>query len=122
MIRMATGFLVLLEVAGGLAGSEAAPPKGVRELKSFYQLNCVRCHGQDGGALSPEGKPLKGFDFTSAEGMKGKTDEALARTLRKGIFFGIAMPAFKDRLTEEEARVMVREILRKAEKGKAITP
>lgn len=119
---MATGFLVVLALAAGPVRSQTAPPKGVSELKGFFQMNCVRCHGQDGAALSPEGKQLKGLDFTSTTAMKGKTDEALARTIRKGLFFGLAMPAFKDRLTEEETRILVQEILRKAEKGKVIAP
>ena len=101
-----------------------APPgaKGVQELKAFFQQNCVRCHGEDGSATSPEGKHLKGLNFTSPKDMEGKTDQELIRTIRKGLFFGLAMPSFKAQLSEEEAGLLVREVVRKAEKGKAIKP
>jgi hypothetical protein len=32
------------------------------------------------------------------------------------------MPSFKDRLTDDDIKLLVKEVLRKAEKGKAIAP
>jgi hypothetical protein len=32
------------------------------------------------------------------------------------------MPSFKDRLSDEDIQVLVKEVLRKAEKGKTIAP
>ena len=43
-------------------------------------------------------------------------------TIRKGIFFGTVMPAFKEQLSEADALLMVREVVRRAEKGKVIAP
>ncbi len=54
--------------------------------------------------------------------MQGITDRGLARAIRKGILFGYSMPAWKDQLSQEEATLMVREVLLKAEAGKAIEP
>lgn len=109
----------LLLFAATLRG---APPeaRSVPALKAFYQQSCARCHGADGSAVSPEGKRLGGLDFTSPKELEGKTDQALAQTIRSGLFFGLRMPSFKDQLSEEEARLMVREVLRKAEKGRTI--
>ncbi len=104
--------------AGLLADS---PAKTLAELKSFYTANCVKCHGSDGSATA-DGKKLGGRDFTDAAKNAKQTDAEMAKTIRKGIFFGLVMPAFKDRLNEEEALLLVKEIVRKAEKGRAIAP
>jgi len=99
-----------------------APAKTVNELKAFFAANCVKCHGTDGSALSPEGKKLGGFDFTDAKEAAKESDADMAKTIRKGLLFGIRMPSFKDRLTEDDIQLMVKEVIRKAEKGKAIAP
>jgi len=52
--------------------------------------------------------------------MQGTTDQGLAKTIRKGLFFGMGMPAYKNDLSEEEALALVREVLRKARKGEPI--
>lgn len=114
--------------------SAAQPPvpkaKSIQELKAFYAQNCIRCHGRDGSARSPEGQKLGGMDFSQTakdlRAMNGPASErvtqTMIRTIRKGIFFGLAMPGWKDQLSQEDATLMVREILLKAEPGKIITP
>lgn len=97
-----------------------AADSGEKDLRVFYRQNCVGCHGPDGAALTPEGKRLKGEDFTSKDFQTTKDDGAMADVILKGKFFGLAMPAFKKLLTREEAVRMVSEILRKAEKGRTI--
>lgn len=114
-------FLSALLAAGAL-GAQAVPAKTVDDLKAFFAQNCVKCHGTDGSALGPEGKKLGGRDFTDAKRMAADQDADLVKTIRKGIFFGMVMPSFKGQLSEEEAGLLVREVLRKAEKGKAIVP
>lgn len=99
-----------------------APPRSVKELKAFYAANCAKCHGADGSARSPEGKHLPGTDFTDTLNMAKKSDAMMVKTIRKGIFFGVVMHPFKKRITEAEALVLVREVLRKAERGKVIAP
>lgn len=99
-----------------------APVKHLDELKAFYAAHCVKCHGADGSALGPEGKKLGGFDFTDAKKPTKKTEAEQVKTIRKGIFFGLVMPSFKDQLSEEDMLLLVKEILRKAEKGKVIAP
>ena len=117
-------------MSGMTALAQAPTPKTINELKAFYQQNCVRCHGTDGSAQSPEGKKLGGQDFTKAaqdfRALTGPASErelrAMARTIQKGLFFGFSMPAWKDKLSEEDATFMAREVLLKAERGKAIKP
>jgi mono/diheme cytochrome c family protein len=114
-------FLPALLTAGAL-GAQAAPVKTVDDLRAFFAQNCVKCHGADGSALGPEGKKLGGRDFTDAKRMAADQDADLVKAIRKGLFFGMVMPSFKGQLSEEEAGLLVREVLRKAEKGKAIVP
>jgi mono/diheme cytochrome c family protein len=114
---------ILLPVFFAAAGLAAqVPAKSADELRLFFQQNCVKCHGVDGAAQGADGKKLKGFDFTNAAKMANQTDAELARTIRKGILFGWVMPSFKEQLSEQDADQMVKEILRKAQKGKAIAP
>ncbi|MFN8012204.1 MAG: cytochrome c [Holophagaceae bacterium] len=104
-----------------LAQEPARPARGLDELKAFYVQNCVRCHGPDGSARDATGKKLGGRDFTDPKENR-EPDAAMARTIRKGIFFGRVMPSFKAQLSEEEALTIIREIVRKAEKGRLIAP
>jgi mono/diheme cytochrome c family protein len=109
-------------LATGLQAAESPQlARTVPELRAFFAQNCVKCHGLDGSAHSADGKKLGGFDFTDAKKAAGETDADMVKTIRKGIFFGRVMPSFKDQLTEADIALLVKEVLRKAEKGKAIT-
>ena len=128
-IRLAA---LLLALAAGLTAADAPAPsvKTVNELKAFFQQNCTRCHGLDGSAKGPDGKRLGGLDFTQAaqdfQKLSGPASEreirTMIRTIRRGIFFGLSMPSWKTQLSTEDATIMVKEILLKAEAGKAIEP
>jgi len=98
----------------------AQVPRPLPELENLFALKCAACHGPDGSGFSPEGLRLKGLNFTSAEDMKGRTDAEMIAAIRKGLFFGMKMPAFKDELSDEEITVVIRDIIRKARKGKTI--
>jgi mono/diheme cytochrome c family protein len=116
-------WMVLLPALLILPGLRAqAPAKSLNELKGFFAANCVKCHGPDGSAHTLEGKKLGGFDFTDAVKAAKESDADMVKTVRKGIFFGLVMPSFKDRLTDDDIQLLVKEVLRKAEKGKVIAP
>ena len=93
-----------------------------KDLKEFYQQNCTRCHGPDGSAVSADGKKLKGQDFTDQDWQRNTGDDEMVKTILNGKFFGLAMPKFKDALTEEEARWIVKNIIRTSKKGQIIAP
>ena len=107
-------FLLLLALP--LAAQDAAPV----DLRAFYMQNCVRCHGVDGTARDAAGAKLKGQDFTEPRWRQDTPDKDLVKTILKGKFFGLAMPAYKDKLTKEQAQAMVTDVLRKTEKGKPV--
>ncbi len=123
-------WLLALALPIAPARSEESKAKSIQELRAFFQQNCVRCHGLDGSARDPDGKKLGGLDFTKAahdfRTLSGPASEreirTMIRTIRKGILFGYTMPAWKDQLSQEDAALMVREILLRAEAGKAIAP
>lgn len=120
------GWLCALAAMAAMA--QAPKAKSIDELKAFYQQNCIRCHGLDGSGRSSDGKKPGGLDFTQTardfRTLGGPASEretrAMIRTIQKGIFFGLTMPSWKDRLSQEDAALMVREILLKAEAGKPI--
>lgn len=99
----------------------AEEPAG-KDLRLFYQHNCVNCHGVDGSALGPDGKKLKGQDLTDEEWRQNTDDKKMVHTILKGKFFGLAMPKFKDALSKDEAQQMVTEIIRKTRKGVPVKP
>jgi mono/diheme cytochrome c family protein len=116
--------LLLLAVPALLAAqasSATRPARTADELKAFYQQHCVRCHGADGSARDATGRKLGGRDFTNPKDNR-EPDADMAKTIRKGIFFGKVMPSFKEQLSETEALAIITEIVRKAEKGKLIAP
>ncbi|MBN2418417.1 MAG: cytochrome c [Deltaproteobacteria bacterium] len=94
----------------------------IKDLKKFYQENCAKCHGPDGSAVGDDGKKLKGEDFTDQKWQEETKDDVMVNAILEGKFFGLAMPAYKEIIAEEDAQLMVTEIIRKSQKGKAIKP
>jgi len=117
-----TILILYLALPPQLTVQAGAPVRSVKELKAFYAASCAKCHGSDGSGRGPEGKRLTDPDFTDQQQMSMKSDAMMVKTIRKGIFFGVVMHPFKRRITEAEALSLVREVLRKAEKGKVIAP
>lgn len=119
---MRTAVCILLLPPCLAAAQGAVPGRSVDDLRAFFAQNCVKCHGLDGSARDLAGNKLRGFDFTDGRKAGLETDAEMVKKIRKGIFFGLVMPSFKDQLSEEESARMVQEVLRKAEKGKPIVP
>lgn len=108
--------LVLTFCVGPVLSQE---PSG-KDLRVFYQQNCSSCHGPDGSAVSAEGKKLRGQDLTDPDWQSRTRDDEMVKIILKGKFFGLAMPGFKDTLTEDEVQRMVTDIIRKSRKGQVI--
>ena len=93
-----------------------------KDLGVFYQQNCAKCHGPDGSAVDAAGKKLSGRNLTDPDWQRETPDNKISKTILKGKFFGLAMPAYKKALTEAEVQRMVSEIIRKSKKGEVIAP
>jgi mono/diheme cytochrome c family protein len=117
-----TTVLIIAMFFGLFVLSVQAEDAKIRDMKIFYQNHCVKCHGPDGSAMSEDGKKLKGEDFTDQRWQIDTSDEEMIKTIMNGKFFGLAMPAFKDKLSQEDIQLMVTEIIRKAAKGNIIAP
>ena len=88
------------------AGCGKGPSKAVSQAGSsarlLYLRNCSACHGSSG-----EGNPqdaLRGSSLTGERTLK-QTDEQLFDWIQKG---GNNMPSFRNSLTEEEIKSLVR--------------
>jgi mono/diheme cytochrome c family protein len=88
-----------------LAGTRDRPPTRKSAAASHYRTYCARCHGEDyagttwrqGGGRIP--------DFTTGTWQKSRSDAQLLVSILEGK--GTAMPAFADKLSEEQSRDLV---------------
>lgn len=79
-----------------------------RDLAFFYRSQCAGCHGVDGNAKGPGGLRLPGKPLTNPALAKQET-ESLIRLLREGKG---AMPAFKEKLSPEESKRLLDDVVR----------
>jgi len=76
--------------------------------KKIYLDNCAKCHKEDGtgGKVVIEGKTLKADNLTS-ENIKKDDDEEIFGHIKEGII-DEGMPAFKNKLSDEEIKNVVK--------------
>ena len=71
----------------------------------LFKQKCAMCHGADG-----KGYPaLKTPDFTDPKVQASLTDEELTKTIKNGKT-GTAMPPFKDSLSDDQVKSLVKYI------------
>jgi mono/diheme cytochrome c family protein len=92
------------------------PPDELAEAKTTFTQVCSNCHGDkgEGGPVKIEGKRLKVPSLTEGHGLS-HTDAELAKQIANG---GDGMPAFKDRLNQDQINNLVRFIRRDIQAGK----
>ncbi len=73
---------------------------------SLFRQNCAICHGQEANGKEMDGKLIPSLRYGEAE---TKTEEEIYQQIKEG---KLPMPAFKNQLTEEEIRKMVRFVRR----------
>ena len=98
-------------VNSAAASTSAAPASPADETamgKTLYEQNCAGCHREDGtgGKITIEGKSIDPDDLTSDK-IKKIDDAKITKYVHDGIEDD-GMPAFKDKLTEEQIRAVVR--------------
>ena len=99
-------------------GAAPAPSASVDELanaRANYAKNCEACHGPkgEGGLVKVDNKRIKVASLKAEHAIK-HTDEKLMKTITAG---EEEMPAFKDKMKQEEIAEMVR-FIRKNFQGK----
>ena len=92
-----------------------ATPDELAAAKANYQKTCIACHGEtgEGGPVTVEGKRLKVPSFKAAHALKD-SDKDFTEQIKEG---GDGMPAFKDKLSEQEIADLVK-LIRKEFQGK----
>jgi len=73
---------------------------------------CARCHGDTGAGDTPLGRMLKVANYGSKKAQEALTDEHLFKLILEGRTTNQkkVMPAFKEEITEGEAKSLVRYI------------
>lgn len=89
----------------------SAPPDELAAARKNYAENCVKCHkeGGIGGTSDIDGKKIKAPNFTSARMMKDNDDASWIESIQNGIP-DEGMPAYKDKLSEQEIKDLVKMI------------
>ncbi|REJ78410.1 MAG: cytochrome c [Acidobacteria bacterium] len=92
------------------------PPSELEIGKAKYTEYCVKCHKEDGtgGETEIEGRTINADDLTSDK-MKAEPDEEYIEYMVKGIP-DEGMPSFRDELSDEEMKAVVRYIREELQK------
>ena len=95
--------------ASGTPPGSPSPTPSVDELataRANYAKNCEACHGENGtgGLVKVENKQIKVASLKSEHAIK-HTDDQLAKVITGG---EEAMPAFKDKVSQQEITELVR--------------
>ena len=86
----------------------------VTDANIVYGGKCALCHGKDGAGL-PNWRSKGQPDFTKTEWQKSHSDQQIIDAIKNGK--GKFMPAFKEKVSDEETTALVRHI-RALAKGK----
>jgi mono/diheme cytochrome c family protein len=97
-------YFLLITVAITLSYSSPA----FADAGADYKAKCQMCHGADGSGNTPAGKKFGAKDLRSAEVQK-QTDAQWTEIIKAG---KLKMPAFKDKLTNEQIKDLI-EYIRK---------
>ena len=88
------------------AAKATATPDEFASARATFAKNCVACHGAqgEGGLKTVDDKKLKVPSLSEGHALK-HTDEDFVEQIMKG---GDGMPAFKDKLSADEIKLLVR--------------
>jgi mono/diheme cytochrome c family protein len=93
----------------GLAFGALAMAASATEPPQVYVKNCAPCHSKDGKAKTPAARKLGVKDLSLSK----LTDAQIAEAIREGKKDErnvSKMPAFKDKFTDEEIRLLVKTV------------
>jgi len=81
-----------------------AAPAAFGDGAEVYGKNCASCHGKDGKGETTMGKKAKVKDYTDAKVQASFTDAEALKVILEG---KEKMKAYKDKVTEAEAKEVV---------------
>jgi len=107
---IAVFVFVIFAVFACSSGSAKRNEYSIADSKSYeaslFRQNCAICHGQEANGKEMDGKLIPSLKYGDAE---KKTEEEIYQQIKEG---KLPMPAFKNQLTEEEIRRMVKFVRR----------
>jgi cytochrome c553 len=99
-------FFVIFVVFACSSGKAKHNEFNITESKSYeaslFRQNCAICHGQEANGKEVDGRLIPSLRYGAAA---TKSEEEIYHQIKEG---KLPMPAFKNQLTEEEIRKMVR--------------
>lgn len=101
-MKNATGFFLSGLVLGCLAALPAFQGASPLHGTSLYKRRCMMCHGADGKGYAS----IKTPDFTDPKWQASVKDQELVEVIKNGKK-GTHMPAFAEKLGEDEIRAVV---------------
>src|SRR5215510_8891184 len=104
VMLIATLFVVTTLNGFQAAASTTSPARSSSQLYSKF---CVACHGRDGKAQTRKGKFSHARDLTDAEWQDDVSDERLFNSIMNGRNVRGNMPAFSDKINDQEAESLV---------------
>jgi len=97
-----SGLCKLLAIGAGVLAStltfQAAQPDGA----AIFNQRCVMCHGADGKGFAA----IKSPDFTDPKWQASTKNKEMVEAIKNGRK-GTAMPAFADKLKDDEIQALV---------------
>ena len=84
-----------------------AAPAAFGDGAEVYTKNCASCHGKDGKGETTMGKKAKVKDYTDAKVQASFTDAEALKVILEG---KEKMKAYKDKVTEAEAKEVIAHI------------
>jgi mono/diheme cytochrome c family protein len=96
-------------LAAGMLSVWLFASPSVHDMEAQYRFSCAQCHGLDGTSRGPAGERLPGRVLADRKWLAKQKDEDLVRTILDGKG---AMPSFKHKLSPEEVKRLLTEIVR----------
>ena len=87
--------------------AEASTESSARSASQLYSKYCVACHGRDGTSQTKKGKFSHARNLTDAKWQDDVSDERLFNSIMNGRNVRGNMPAFSDKVSEQEADALV---------------
>ncbi len=101
------GGLAILACSNGTAKRNEYSIAGSKSYEaSLFRQNCAICHGQEANGKEMDGRLIPSLRYGDAE---KKSEEEIYLQIKQG---KLPMPAFKNQLSEEEIRRMVKFVRR----------
>ncbi|HYK20528.1 MAG TPA: c-type cytochrome [Pyrinomonadaceae bacterium] len=104
MMPCGLSVLLILVFVGWFASVNA---NNARPATQLYRRYCVSCHGNDGRAKTSKGKFSHARDLSDPQWQSDVSDERIFNSIMNGRSVRGNMPAFSNKLNEQEADSLV---------------